>query len=215
MKVKRKNREFITYTGTYADIPVTIMSTGIGCDNTEIAVIELCRITKKPTFIRIGSSGALQKNIALGDLVISTGAARLENTSLFFVLEGYPAIAHYEIVNALIQAAEELQYPYHVGITATAPGFYGAQCRRIPGFPLRYPILLDELRERNVLNFEMESSTLFTLASISGIRAGTVCAVYANRVKNEFVTEKLKQDAELKCIKTGLKAIELLRDKEE
>ncbi|MDI6916885.1 MAG: nucleoside phosphorylase [Thermoplasmatales archaeon] len=208
-----RNREYLTFTGTYKKMPVSVMSTGIGPDNTEIAVIEISQIVKKPVFIRIGSSGALQKNIKTGELVISTGSVRLENTSLFFVTEGYPAVADYSVVESLVQAAEKLGYPYHVGLTATAPGFYGAQCRKT-GFPLRVPNLIEHLRKCNVLNFEMESSTLFILSSIKGFKAGTVCAVYANRPKNIFISEKEKHNAELRCIKTGLEAMRILYEKD-
>ena len=83
--------------------------------------------------------------------------------------EGYPAIASHEVVIALIEAAEKLGYPYHVGLTVTASGFYGAQGRKIPGFPLRHPNLVEDLAKLNILNFEMESSTLFTLANVRGL----------------------------------------------
>ena len=208
-----RNREYLTFTGTYKKMPVSVISTGIGPDNTEIAVIEISQIVKKPTFIRIGSSGSLHKNIKLGELVISTGSVRLENTSLFFVPEGYPAVADYNVVESLVQTARRLKYSYHVGLTATAPGFYGAQCRKT-GFPLIFPKLIEHLRKCNVLNFEMESSTLFILSSIKGFKAGTVCAVYANRPKNSFISEKEKHNAELRCIKTGLEAMRILYEKE-
>lgn len=208
-----RNREFVTYTGTYKKMPLSVMSTGIGADNTEIAVIEISQIVKKPTFIRIGSSGSLHKNIKLGELVISTGAVRLENTSLFFVPEGYPAVADYNVVESLVQAAKRLKYSYHVGLTATAPGFYGAQCRKT-SYPLRFPELIGHLRKCNVLNFEMESSALFILSGIKGFKAGTVCAVYANRAENIFISEKEKHDAELRCIKTGLEAMRILYEKD-
>ena len=208
--LKRENREFITYTGFIDDIKVSVMSTGIGTDNVEIVVIEASQIVTNPTFIRVGSCGSLQEHINCGDLIISTGAVRFENTSLYYVPEGYPAIASYEVVIALIEAAEKLDYPYHVGLTATASGFYGAQGRKIPGFLLRFPNLVEDLAKRNVLNFEMESSTLFTLANIRGFRAGTVCAVYANRPKNEFIKFEEKERAEENCIKTGIEAIKIL-----
>ena len=208
--LKRENREFITYTGFINDIKVSVMSTGIGTDNVEIVVIEASQIVTNPTFIRVGSCGSLQEHINCGDLIISTGAVRFENTSLYYVPEGYPAIASYEVVIALIEAAEKLGYPYHVGLTATASGFYGAQGRKIPGFPLRFPNLVEDLAKRNVLNFEMESSTLFTLANIRGFRAGTVCAVYVNRPKNEFIKFEEKERAEENCIKTGIEAIKIL-----
>ena len=92
-------------------------------------------INSNPTFIRIGSCGALQRDIELGDLVISTGSVRLETTTNWFVHEGYPAVASYEAVLALEEAATRLGYRHHVGITATAPGFFGAQGRPIRSFP--------------------------------------------------------------------------------
>ena len=210
IELKQKNREFITYTGYVDDVRLSVMSTGIGTDNIEIVFIEVSQITKHPTFIRVGSSGGLQEFTNCGDLVISTGSVRFENTSLYFVPEGYPAVADFEVVQALIEAAERLKFKYHVGLTVTASGFYGAQGRHVPGFPLRFPKLTEELAQRNVLNFEMESSTLFTLANLRGFRAGMVCAVYANRPKNEFISLEEKPKAEERAIKTGIEAVKIL-----
>lgn len=206
------NREYLTFTGKYQGLPLSVMATGIGCDNTEIAMIELLQITENPVLIRIGSSGALAPEIELGELVISTGAVRLENTSLSYVMEGYPAVAHYEVLMALIQASEELNKQYHVGLTATASGFYGAQGRTVPGFPPpREPKLLEHLEQVGVKNLEMETSTLFTLAQLKkGTRAGCVCAIYANRHKNKFIDTETKSLAEMSCIQAGLKAMTIL-----
>lgn len=204
------SREYVTITGKYKGMPMTVMATGMGADNTEIAVVELCQIQKNPTMIRIGSSGALRKGIELADLVITTGAVRLENTSTYFVVEGYPAVAHHEVVLALLQAANEKKTPYHVGLTATAPGFYGAQSRKIPRFPPRDPDLLARLDQMNVSNLEMETSCLLTLSTLAGFRAGAVCAIYANRHKNEFIDTKTKDLAEKRCLETGLRAFEIL-----
>jgi uridine phosphorylase len=137
---------------------------------------------------------------------------RLENTSTFFVPDGYPAVADYEVVLALISASEKLGYRYHVGITASASGFYGAQGRKIPGIPLRYPTLQEDMAECNVSNFEMESSTLFTLCTLKGFRASTVCAVYASRPHDKFIDPETKREAEQRCIDTGLEAFRLLRE---
>lgn len=204
------NREYLTITGKYKNIPLTVMATGMGPDNTEIAFVELSQIVKNPAFIRIGSSGALKKGIELGDLVISTGAVRFENTSTAFVFEGYPALANYEIVIALLEAARAKKFSHYLGLTATAQGFYGAQARKVPGFPPRDPDLPQKLESMNVLNLEMESSCLFTLAALSCARAGTVCAIYANRHKNEFIDHETKDAAEGRCIETGLGAFEIL-----
>lgn len=205
-----RHREYVTITGVYKGVPVSVMATGMGPDNTEIAVVELAQIVKEATLIRIGSCGALQRGMEVGDLAISTGAVRLENTTSFFVCDGFPAIAHHEVLSALIEAAKKLKRKHHVGITATAPGFYGAQARNVPGFKPRYPELIEELTQQKVMNVEMEASALFVLAGLVGFRAGAVCAVFANRHANRFIEEKMMKGAEMDCIETGLEAIEIL-----
>ena len=204
------HREYVTISGEYEGVPVSAMATGMGPDNTEIAVIEIAQIVKNPTLIRIGSCGGLKKGVELGDLVVSTGAVRLENTTSFFVHEGYPAVPHYEVTLALIQAARENGFRFHAGLTATAPGFYGAQARNIPGFPPRDPDLLNKLAAQNVINIEMEASALFVLSQLKGFRAGAVCAVYGNRHANKFIDEKTMKEAERRCIETGLGAVKIL-----
>jgi len=212
VKIKRANREFVTYTGNWKELTVSVLSTGIGTDNIEIAVVEAIQLysTKKPTFIRVGSSGGLRSEVALGDLVISSGAVRLENTSTFFVDDGYPAVANHEVILALLMAADSMGFRYHVGLTASASGFYGAQGRDTPNFQPKDPKLPEKLANQNVLNFEMESSTLFTLGSLADIRAGTVCAVYANRSRCTFIKETDKLIAEENCLITGLEALRIL-----
>lgn len=205
-----RSREFVTITGEYRGMPMTIMATGMGPHNTEIAFIELAQIVEDPTIIRIGSSGALKEGIELADLVVSQAAVRMENTSTHFVVEGYPAVAHYEVVLALLESAKRNRFPYHLGLTATAPGFYGAQARHVPGFKPRDMELPAKLGEMNVANFEMEASVLFTLATLRGVRAGAVCAVYATRHAGEFIDTETKEMAEKRCIETGLGAFEML-----
>jgi uridine phosphorylase len=215
VRLERRHREYVTFTGDWKGAGVSVMSTGIGADNTEIAVIELAQICRRPTLIRIGSSGALRKEAKIGDLIISTGAVRLECTSTFFVQEGYPAIADYEVLLALVAAAGRKGHRHMVGLTATAPGFYGAQCRNVPGFPLRRPGLIDELAAQGVLNYEMETSALLTLASLRGLRAGAVCAVYAHRPSGRFIADRDIPEAEGRCIETGLEAVSILRRMDE
>lgn len=208
--VERTSREIVTYTGRYRGMPLSVMSTGMGPDNVEIVLIEALEITDRPTFLRIGSSGALQPSIAAGDLVISTGAVRLENTTGFYVHDGYPAIAHRDVVLALETACKRLGLTAHVGVTATAPGFYAAQGRVMRTLPVRYPDLADELRRQGVANFEMESSALFVLAGLAGVRSGTICAAYAQRVDGTFLEGADKEAAEARCIDAGLAAIHML-----
>ena len=210
IELERRHREFASVTGTYRGERISVVSTGIGTDNVEIVVAEILAITERPTFIRVGSCGTLQPEVALGDLIISTGAVRLEATTSFFVHDGYPAIADYEAVIALIEAAERLGHRNHVGITATAPGFFGAQGRPIPQLPIRYPDLAEDMARQRVMNFEMEASALLVFASLAGCRAGVVCAVYANRTTGEFIGGAMKDAAETACVETGLESLLVL-----
>jgi uridine phosphorylase len=189
-----------------------VVSTGIGTDNVEIVVAEILAITERPTFIRVGSCGSLQPEIGLGELVISSGAVRLEATTSFFVHDGYPAVADYEAVVALLEAVTRLGHRYHVGITATAPGFFGAQGRPIPQLPIRYPDLAEEMTRQRVMNFEMEASALLVLAGLARCRAGVVCAVYANRNTGDFVVGAQKDAAEAACVETGLEGLLILAE---
>jgi uridine phosphorylase len=212
VELEHRHREFATVTGIYRDLRVSIVSTGIGTDNTEIAVAEILAITTRPTFIRVGSCGGLQPEMQLGDLVISTGAVRLESTTSYFVHDGYPAVADYECVLALLEAAARLGHRTHVGLTATAPGFFGAQGRPIPQLPIRYPDLAEDMARQRVLNFEMEASALLVLAGLAHCRSGVVCAVYAQRSTGEFVTGTAKDAAEAACVETGLDSLRILAD---
>ncbi|HEX7949865.1 MAG TPA: nucleoside phosphorylase [Candidatus Limnocylindrales bacterium] len=215
IELEHRHREFASVTGRYRGRRVSVVSTGIGTDNVEIVVAEILAITERPTFIRVGSCGALQPEMRLGDLAITSGAVRLESTTSFFVHDGYPAVADYEAVVALIEAAERLGHRYHVGVTATAPGFFGAQGRPIPQLPIRYPDLAEEMARQRVMNFEMEASALLILASLARCRAGVVCAVYADRTTGDFVTGERKDLAEADCVETGLESLLVLADMDE
>ena len=212
VELRRRNREFSSATGTYRGRRISVVSTGIGTDNVEIVVAEILAITARPAFIRIGSCGVLQPGIELGDLVITSGALRLESTTDYYVHEDYPAVADYGAVAALVEAAARLGHPAHVGITATAPGFFGPQGRPIPQLPIRFPELADELARQRVVNFEMEASALLVLAMLAGCRAGVVCAAYAQRTTGAFVQGERKEQAEAACIETGLEALCLMAE---
>lgn len=209
---EHRHREFASATGTYKGQRVSIVSTGIGTDNVEITVAEILAITDRPTIIRVGSCGSLRPEMGLGDLAITTGAVRLETTTSWFVHDGYPAVADYEAIIALIEAAERLGHRYHLGITATAPGFFGAQGRPIPQLPIRYPDLAEDMARQRVMNFEMEASALLVLAGLAGCRAGVVCAVYAQRTTGDFVTGDARDAAERACVETGLESLRILAD---
>lgn len=204
---RARHREYVTVTGALEDVPISVTSTGIGSPSAAIAVEELARVGAE-NLIRVGSCGAIQREAAVGDLVITTGAVRQEGTSDEYVREDYPAVASVEVVSALVAAAERLDYPYHLGLTASTDSFYAGQGR--PGFngfmAEGSETLVEELREANVLNFEMEASAILTLANLYGLRAGAVCTVYANRVTGEFQTAGEERAAETACLAATLLA---------
>ena len=215
VEFQHRHREFATATGIYKGRRMSVVSTGIGADNIEIVIAEILAITDKPTFMRIGSCGVLRDDIGLGELVISTGAVRLEATTKYFVHEGYPAVADYRAVAALVEAANRLGHTAHLGVTATAPGFFGAQGRPIPQLPIRFPELANEMARQGVINFEMEASALLVLAALAGCKAGVVCTAYAQRVSGAFVQGEQRERAEAACIDTGLEALCLLAEMDE
>ena len=201
------HREYRTSTGHYDGTPISATSTGIGGPSAAIALEELARVGCE-TFIRVGSCGAIQPEVDVGDLVITSGAVRQEGTSKEYIGSDYPAVADHEVVSALIAAAERLGYDYHVGLSMSADSFYAGQGR--PGFD-GYEApgsdeLVETLRNANVTNIEMEAATILTLASIYDLRAGAVCAVYANRQTGEFRTEGDTRAAETASLAVALLA---------
>ncbi|RLI60402.1 MAG: uridine phosphorylase [Candidatus Thorarchaeota archaeon] len=205
------HRQFVTHTGRYKGAPISACSTGIGGPGTAIVIEELANVGAR-NFIRVGSTATLKSDIELGDLIISTSAVLLEGTSRQYVRPEYPASASYEVVLALVEAAESLGLRYHLGISASTDSFYLGQSR--PGFngyvQTMSENLIKDLTRANVANFEMEAATLFTLGNIYGFRTGAVCAVYANRTRDEFAVRG--EDDVIRC---GNEAVKILAEIDE
>lgn len=200
--------EYITYTGEYHGAPVSVVSTGSGSPTLVDAMDELVDVGAK-TIIRIGCSGAIQEDIQVGDLVITSGGVRSEGASKDYIPLEYPAVANYEVVMALVQAAEENGFNYHVGITRSHASFYVGEGRPGPkGF--WYPHhkeVVEYWRKANVLNFEMEAAALCTLANLFGCRGGAINLALANRITNEL---NFQSEGWTKVVKTSLDAIAIL-----
>ena len=205
------HRQFVTHTGKYKGTDISACSTGIGGPGMAIVVEELANV-KADSFIRVGSCATLKKDIEIGDLIISTAAVRLDGTSRQYVRTEYPASASYETLLALIEAAENLGLTYHLGISASTDSFYLGQSR--PGYGGYFQsfstTLIEDLQRANVANFEMEAATLFTLGNIYGFRTGAICAVYANRVRDEFEVK-----GEMDVIRCGNEAVKILAEIDE
>ena len=172
-------REFRTWLGYVRGQPALVTSTGIGGPSTSIAVDELAQLGVD-TFIRVGSTGAIQPHIRVGDVVITTGAVRMDGASAHYAPIEYPAVADHGVVEALVRAARELKVRHHVGVTCSIDTFYPGQERgdSFSGYiPRHLRGITAEWRELNVLNYEMEAATLLTLCGAMGLRGGCVTGV--------------------------------------
>ena len=180
-------REYVVHTGVRDGVRLTAASTGIGAPSATILVEELANLGAH-TFIRIGNSGAIADKVQLGDYVVSTGAVRDEGTSKSYVSPDYPAVAHYEVVAALVEAARASGQRYHAGLTVSVDGFYARNKVIGPDGSWRpmshggyeqswMNAFCADWKRARVLNVEMESAAIMTVASLFGLRAGTICTV--------------------------------------
>jgi len=164
-------RGFVTYTGEVDGIEISACSTGIGCPSAAIVVEELMKIGAE-TFIRVGTTGALQPDIEIGDIVIATAAVRADGTTRSYVPVEYPAVANYDVVSAILQASREMKKDVHLGIVLSSDTYYGGDSEALQRFG-----------EANVLSIEMECSVIFTLAGLRGLRSGAIMVVDGNLLK--------------------------------
>jgi uridine phosphorylase len=166
------SREYRTFTGSLGGVPVSAMSTGMGGPSVAIGVEELGELGVH-TFLRVGTCGAAQPEIKMGDVVIALGSVRTEGTPNGYVPAEYPAVASLDVVNALVESAEASGVPYHVGIIRSVDALYSDL---VPDSMPR-PHLRDELEmwsRAGILSNDMETSTLFVVARLRKLRAGTI-----------------------------------------
>jgi len=217
-KVAQK-REFCVHNGNLGGTPVTVASTGIGGPSTAILLEELANVGAH-TFIRIGTSGGIADGLEKGDFVISTGAIRADGTSRSYVWPEYPAVAHHEVVLALIDAARRGKARFDVGVCFSVDGFYSenkvlvggkispmSQSGYMPSFAVDR---LADVKMMGAKNIEMENGTIFTLCSLFGLRAGSICTV--SDVVPWHPTDKVIDFEQnmTDCINVGVEAMKTL-----
>ncbi|WP_049926788.1 nucleoside phosphorylase [Halopiger goleimassiliensis] len=166
-----ENREYKVVNATYEGRELTICSTGIGCPSAAIALEELANVGVE-TFLRVGTTGALQSDIEIGDMVVATGAAKNEGTTKRYEDAEYPAVPDYEALSALVDAAEENGEDVHVGPIVSDDAFYAETDEHVADW-----------EDAGLLCVEMEAAALFTLARRKGLRAGAICTVDGNLVE--------------------------------
>ncbi|SEH16605.1 uridine phosphorylase [Natronorubrum sediminis] len=166
-----ENREYKVVNATYEGTELTICSTGIGCPSAAIAVEELANVGVE-TFIRVGTTGALQSDIEIGDMVVATGAAKNEGTSKRYEDVEYPAVPDYDVVSSLVDSAKANDEEIHVGPIASDDAYYAETDEHVADW-----------EDAGLLCVEMEAAAVFTLARRKGLRAGAICTVDGNLVE--------------------------------
>lgn len=177
-------REFTTYTGYLNGVRVSVASTGIGGPSAAIAMQELVD-AGADTFIRMGTCGGMNLKVMGGDLIVASGAVRMEGTSKEYAPIEFPAVANYQVVNALAAAAGEKGARFHVGVVECKDSFYGQH------EPEKMPVGYELVNKWNAwmalgcLGSEMESAALFTVASYLGVRCGTLLLAVGNQEREK------------------------------
>ena len=191
-EVVAQNREYKIVNATYEGQPLSICSTGIGSPSAAIAVEELANVGVE-TLIRVGTTGALQSGIEIGDMIVATGAAKDEGTTKRYESVSYPAVPDHEVLSTLADRAEADPGTTHIGPVVTDDAFYAETDEYVADW-----------EAAGILAVEMEAAAIFTLARRHGLRSGAVCTVDGNLVEgtqkgatdDDELPEKAKDNVE-------------------
>lgn len=199
------NREYLTYTGYLKGEKVSVMSTGMGAPAMAIGIEELST-TNARFVIRVGTTGALQKNLKLGDSIIVNAAVRLDGTTSQYIIPEYPAVADFQVVDALVKAAKDIKNPFHVGTVLSTDSYYGRNFD-----PQRHDYLEKQLIKAGVLAVEMEIGALYVVGGIKHLKTGAVLTVREEITDEGYIQagEKFEMGLE-NSIKIAVRAIEIL-----
>ena len=200
------SREYVTYTGYLDGVKVSVTSTGIGGPSASIALEELVNCGAD-TFIRVGTCGGIDLDVKGGDIVVSTGAVRNEGTSREYAPIEYPAVADFEVTNALVKACKSLKVSFHTGVVQCKDAFYGQH--EPERMPVSYELLnkWEAWKRMGCKASEMESAALFIAASHLRVRCGSNFLVVGNQERNALGSENpIVHDTEM-AIKVAIEGI--------
>ena len=208
-KLIADSREYVTYTGYLQGEKVSVTSTGIGGPSASIAMEELVRCGAD-TFVRVGTCGGIDIDVKGGDIVVATGAVRMEGTSREYAPIEFPAVANLDVTNALVQAAKKLGYQYHAGIVQCKDSFYGQHEPEV--MPVSYELLnkWEAWKRLGCKASEMESAALFIVANHLGVRCGSDFLVVGNQERmSAGLDNPIVHDTD-SAIKVGIEALNIL-----
>jgi uridine phosphorylase len=200
------SREYVTYTGFLDGVKVSVTSTGIGGPSASIALEELVSCGAD-TFIRVGTCGGMDISVKGGDMVVATGAIRMEGTSKEYAPIEFPAVANLEVVNSLVEASRELDKTYHVGVVQCKDSFYGQHSPETK--PVGYE-LIDKWNawiRCGCLASEMESAALFVVGSYLRVRVGSVFLSVANQERERAGLENIQVHDTEAAIQVAVQAL--------
>jgi uridine phosphorylase len=200
------NREFNTYTGYIEGEQVTVTSTGIGGPSAAIAMEELVRCGAD-TFVRVGTCGGMQEEVIGGDLIVATGAIRMEGTSREYAPIEFPAVSDFTVTSALVEAARSMNFPVHVGVVQSKDSFYGQH--EPESKPVSYWLMnrWEAWIACGALGSEMETAALFTVANTLHVRAGAVLLALANQEREKAGLPNPQEHDPERAITTAVEAI--------
>ncbi len=209
------HREYVTYTGELDGVKVSVTSTGIGGPSAAIAMEELVK-SGADTFIRVGTCGGIAKQVVGGDIVIATGAVRYEGTSKEYAPIEFPAVANYEVVNALVRSASNLNQKAHVGIVQCKDSFYGQHDPDLMPTSFELNQKWNAWVKLGCLASEMESAALFVVGSYLKVRVGSVFLTIANQEREKAGLENPVVHDTDTAIQVAIEAIrELIKEDKE
>lgn len=203
------NREYITYTGYLDGEKVSVTSTGIGGPSAAIAMEELVQCGAD-TFVRVGTCGGMDLSVKGGDIIVATGAIRMEGTSREYAPIEFPAVANLDVINALTESAKELKAPFHTGVVQCKDSFYGQHSPETKPVSYQLENKWEAWMRLGCLASEMESAALFTVASYLRVRCGSAFLAVGNqeRAKRGMDNPQV-HDTDL-AVRVGVGALRLL-----
>lgn len=196
---------FASYSGYYKGAHITAVSGGSGSPEMEMILYDYMEHTDAGTFLRLGGSGGFGDDVRPGDIVISSGAVRAEGMTQAYIEAGYPAASHYEVICAMVEAAEAIGHPYHVGVTVSCDSDYvGGGRPGVGGYLQPWNIEKAGIYNRaGCLNGDRESAAIITLSALFGRRGGSVCSVSDNMCTGERFTAGVGHNAALDLVLEG------------
>lgn len=212
-KFLASNREYTSWQGKLLGEKVIVISTGIGGPSASICVEELIK-TGSDTFIRIGTCGGMQMEVEAGDVVVSSGAIRMEGTSKEYMPIEYPAVPNFELTSNIAEAAKKMDIRYHIGVTQSKDSFYGQHSPE--SMPVAYELKnkWEAWIEAGCLASEMECAAIFSVASVRRARAAGLMVCVWNQERRDKLNDTRECKDTEKAIKLAVESLKLTIQKD-